>query len=94
MFLSFRLLVPYRDALTFRTSHYFISFMSATMVLIAGIEEAPNKSATTVLGFHITRPFDIEFPRSLVPVVVSWNIPMHLWLKNCKFDINLQIASR
>ncbi|CAO1425441.1 unnamed protein product [Diamesa hyperborea] len=79
------LFVPYRDALTFRTSHYFISFMSATMVLIAGIEEAPNKCSTTVLGFHITRPFDIEFPRSLVPVVVSWNIPMHLWLKNYIF---------
>ena len=27
----------------------------------------------------------MELPRSLVEVVVHWNIPMHVFLKNCKY---------
>ena len=34
----------------------------------------------------VTEPHNIEVPRSLVDVVVSWNIPMHKWLKKCKFN--------
>ena len=33
----------------------------------------------------IAQPHNIEVPRSLVDVVVSWNIPMHKWLKKCKY---------
>lgn len=33
----------------------------------------------------IVQPKQIEFPRSLVDVVVFWNRPMHLWLKNYVF---------
>lgn len=35
-------------------------------------------------SYVVARPFVIELPRSLVQVVVFWNIPMHMWLKNCK----------
>ena len=38
-------------------------------------------------GVQITQPHNIEVPRSLLDVVVSWNIPMHKWLKTCKYDI-------
>ena len=42
-----------------------------------------------VLIFHrrydVARPQHIELPRSLVEVVVHWNIPMHLFLKNCEY---------
>ena len=34
--------------------------------------------------FDVSRPQHIELPRSLVEVVVHWNIPMHVFLKNCK----------
>jgi porcupine-like protein len=33
----------------------------------------------------VTQPHNIEVPRSLVEVVVSWNIPMHAWLKKYVF---------
>ena len=29
-------------------------------------------------------PLSIEVPRSLGIVVINWNIPMHLFLKDCK----------
>ncbi|KAL3315978.1 hypothetical protein Ciccas_005386 [Cichlidogyrus casuarinus] len=37
---------------------------------------------------RIVHPLTIEFPRSLVQVVVHWNISMHIWLKNCTFERN------
>ena len=36
------------------------------------------------------RPQHIELPRSLVEVVVHWNIPMHVFLKNCKLRAGTQ----
>ena len=39
-----------------------------------------------VLWHHtVTQPHNIEVPRSLVEVVVSWNLPMHRWLKQYVF---------
>jgi hypothetical protein len=34
----------------------------------------------------VTEPHNIEVPRSLAEVVISWNIPMHKWLKQCKLN--------
>lgn len=73
--------VTYRDALIFRTSHYFISFMSAATLLVSGIE---CRMTSSVFGYQVTKPFDIELPRSLISVVISWNIPIHVWVKTCK----------
>ncbi|KAJ8683177.1 hypothetical protein QAD02_018969 [Eretmocerus hayati] len=69
---SMRWMVAFRDALGFRTSHYFISFTSSALLLTGGY------SLTNTL---VTKPLEIEVPRSLVQVVISWNIPMHNWLK-------------
>jgi porcupine-like protein len=69
-------LISYRDALGFRTSHYFISFMSQIQMLIAGFD----------VGTKVTKPLDIEIPRSLVTVVVAWNIPMHQFIKQFIFQ--------
>lgn len=65
-------LLAYRDALSFRMSHYFISSLSSSFLLLGGFSENL---------ISITKPMEIEFPRSLVQVVISWNIPMHTWLK-------------
>lgn len=35
--------------------------------------------------YTVTQPHNIEVPRSLVEVVVSWNLPMHRWLKQYVF---------
>lgn len=75
-------LVTYRDALIFRCSHYFISFMSSATLLVSGIE---SQLTSDLFGYQVTKPLDIELPRSLIPVVISWNIPIHLWIKTCKF---------
>ena len=78
---SYRFFVVYRDALVFRTSHYFISYMSVATLLLSGIE---HRSNSNIVGYQVTRPLNIEFPRSLVSVVTHWNIPIHLWIKTCK----------
>ncbi|XP_012234703.1 protein-serine O-palmitoleoyltransferase porcupine isoform X2 [Linepithema humile] len=73
---SWKWLMAYRDALSFRTSHFFISYVASALLVFAGF---PLSSST------IVKPLYIEFPRSLVQVVIYWNIPMHYWLKTYIF---------
>jgi len=77
-FSYFRWLIAYRDALSFRTSHYFVSYIASALLILGGF---PLSSST------IVKPLYIEFPRSLVQVVIFWNIPMHYWLKMCMCKI-------
>lgn len=51
-----------------------MSYLSEASALLAGLDVG-----------RVTRPEFIEIPRSLVEVVIYWNIPMHHWLKTCKF---------
>ena len=34
--------------------------------------------------FHVVHPLSVELPPSLGIVVINWNIPMHLFLKDCE----------
>ncbi|VDN59203.1 unnamed protein product [Dracunculus medinensis] len=61
-------------AQSFRFSHYFICWLSAGVLRISGINT----------GF-ISEWYRIEWPRSLVDVVISWNIPMHNYLHKYVF---------
>lgn len=70
-------------ALTFRTSHYFVSYLSEMSMLIAGYNQEKHQYGKW--GYRITNPFAIELPSSLVSVVVNWNVPMHMFLKKCKY---------
>lgn len=74
--------LAFRDAFSFRSSHYFVSYLSETSSYLSGLE----------IG-EVARPSHIEMPRSLVEVVVYWNMPMHYWLKTCKFDKFLSLES-
>ncbi|KAF5285278.1 hypothetical protein FQR65_LT13292 [Abscondita terminalis] len=74
-----RWILAYRRALSFRCSHYFISFLSEATMLCAGYSDDKHQESTW--GYTITRPSDTEFPSSLVNVVIGWNIPMHKFLK-------------
>ena len=65
----------YKHAAIFRSSHYFVMFMSESFLLATGYENH-DKNALVI-------PNRIEFPKSLVEVVIYWNIPMHQWLKTC-----------
>ncbi|XP_011692499.1 PREDICTED: probable protein-cysteine N-palmitoyltransferase porcupine [Wasmannia auropunctata] len=73
---SWKWLIAYRDALSFRMSHYFVSYLASALLVLGGF---PLSSST------IVKPLYIEFPRSLVQVVIYWNIPMHYWLKTYIF---------
>lgn len=79
----------YASALSFRTSHYFISYLSEANMVAAGF----TKDAPDSWTFSVTRPFRIEFPRSLTVVVHSWNIPMHYFLRECKYVVTLNLFS-
>lgn len=74
-------LLAYRDAQAFRMSHYFVSSMSLVSMTSAGFGLTNDCHSE----LQITKPLFIELPRSLVQVVIYWNIPMHQWLKNYIF---------
>ncbi|XP_043803579.1 protein-serine O-palmitoleoyltransferase porcupine isoform X2 [Apis laboriosa] len=82
---SWKWLLAYRDALAFRMSHYFISYIASTLLLLGGF---PFTLST------IVKPLKIEFPRSLVHVVICWNIPMHFWLKTYIFRPSIKYLGK
>lgn len=73
----------YRDALQFRTSHYFVSYLSEAAAVLSGFGAQPNGEWI----FNVSEPHSIELPHSLVQVVIFWNKHMHKWLKNCTYFI-------
>lgn len=79
----------YKAAFSYRCSHYFICYLSQCTMLIAGFGSGtvpnPNRRDKQILGYSITKPWIIELPRSLVDVVVCWNLSMHQWLKSYIF---------
>lgn len=67
----------YKRALEFRTGHYFIAFASTAFAMICGYHSNYNNEIL------VTRPVTVEWPQSLLHVVIYWNAPMHRWLKKC-----------
>ncbi|XP_076177852.1 protein-serine O-palmitoleoyltransferase por isoform X2 [Ptiloglossa arizonensis] len=82
---SWKWLLAYRDALSFRTSHYFISYIASTVLLLGGFPH---------LLTIIVKPLKVEFPRSLVQVVICWNLPMHFWLKTYIFRPSINYVGK
>lgn len=90
--LFYRWIVAYQEAFAFRSSHYFISYLSEAAMITGGFGyENGKKKKDKCWSYVVARPFVIELPRSLVQVVVFWNIPMHMWLKNCKNSMLLMM---
>ncbi|XP_060592871.1 protein-serine O-palmitoleoyltransferase porcupine-like [Ruditapes philippinarum] len=81
---NFKWIVAYRDAQSFRFSHYFVSFLSEVTVILCGLG-ATHLNDDVRWDLRVSKPYHIEVPRSLVEVVTNWNIPMHTWLKNYVF---------
>uniref|UniRef100_A0A182IPA7 Protein-serine O-palmitoleoyltransferase porcupine n=1 Tax=Anopheles atroparvus TaxID=41427 RepID=A0A182IPA7_ANOAO len=80
----------YGRALSFRTSHYFIAYLSQCSMLAAAADwnradDDRSLAVPTSSLYRVSSPVAVEFPRSLVQVVTAWNIPMHLWLKRYIF---------
>ena len=49
------------------------------------IFNALKVGSNTMWQLQVTQPHNVEVPRSLVEVVVNWNLPMHAWLKKYVF---------
>lgn len=79
-------ILAYRDAMSFRFSHYFVSYLSQALIVMSSYSDHPEnkRCASSKWGFSITNPLHIEWPRSLVNVVVVWNMSMHFWLRTCE----------
>ena len=39
----------------------------------------------------MARPQHVEIPRSLVEVVIHWNVAIHVFLKNCKLVRKMRV---
>ncbi|XP_071816823.1 protein-serine O-palmitoleoyltransferase porcupine-like [Apostichopus japonicus] len=84
---EYKWLQAYRDAFSFRTSHYFVSYASEATAILVGFGETRSDDKIT-WNIPVARPWRVEIPRSLGEVVVSWNLPMHHWLKAYVFKIS------
>uniref|UniRef100_A0A182SZW9 Protein-serine O-palmitoleoyltransferase porcupine n=1 Tax=Anopheles maculatus TaxID=74869 RepID=A0A182SZW9_9DIPT len=87
---SWKWVRAYGRALSFRTSHYFIAYLSQCSVIAAAVDWNRAEDERSVMLpvsslYRVSSPMAVEFPRSLVQVVTAWNIPMHLWLKRYIF---------
>ncbi|EDO40458.1 predicted protein, partial [Nematostella vectensis] len=80
-------LVAYQTAMSFRFSHYFVSYLSECTSIACGIgtETIFKDHKQTHWHFDVSRPQHVELPRSLVEVVIHWNVPNHVFLKNYVF---------
>ncbi|XP_064394949.1 protein-serine O-palmitoleoyltransferase porcupine-like [Halichondria panicea] len=94
-------LAAYSAAASFRFSHYFVSFLSESTVLAAGIgyqtsTTSTHRSSTSYSwsDFAVVRPLFIELPRSLGTVVTNWNLPMHLFLKSYVFKPSISYLGK
>uniref|UniRef100_A0A1B6KJ60 Protein-serine O-palmitoleoyltransferase porcupine n=2 Tax=Graphocephala atropunctata TaxID=36148 RepID=A0A1B6KJ60_9HEMI len=67
----------YGAALQFRTSNYFVSYLSEATAVLSGYGAQPNGE----WELNVSEPQYIELPHSLVQVVIHWNKYMHKWLK-------------
>ena len=68
-----KLIISYFVALQFRTSHYFICFLTESTFLFW------NHSG------QVCKPGQVELPRSMESVAIAWNTPVHVWLKQFVF---------
>ncbi|XP_072402265.1 protein-serine O-palmitoleoyltransferase porcupine [Diabrotica undecimpunctata] len=78
---SNRWLISYREAMSFRTSHYFISFLSEASMLAAGFKSSKIWHEPKKWRYEVVDPIKTEFPTALAIVVTRWNRPMHEFLK-------------
>lgn len=68
----------YFTAQEFRFGHYFACLISQCMLTIWLPATQKETNLCDILR--------VEWPRSLIEVVVSWNVPMHRWLKGYVFN--------
>ncbi|ROL42195.1 Protein-serine O-palmitoleoyltransferase porcupine [Anabarilius grahami] len=85
-------LQAYENTLSFHFSNYFVSYLGETTTTLAGAGFTEEKD-NLKWDMTIAKPLNVEFPRSMVEVVTSWNLPMSRWLNTYVFKKALRYGS-
>ncbi|XP_046896868.1 protein-serine O-palmitoleoyltransferase porcupine-like [Hypomesus transpacificus] len=87
-----RWLLAYENAVSFHFSNYFVSYLSETTTTLAGAGFTEEKD-NLKWDMTVAKPLNVEFPRSMVEVVTSWNLPMSSWLNTYVFTSALSLGT-
>ena len=82
----------YESAVSFRFSNYFVGFLSEATATLAGTGFTKEKDHLE-WDLMVSKPLNVELPRSMVEVVTSWNLPMSCWLNNYVFKNALHLGT-
>uniref|UniRef100_A0A4X2KP32 Protein-serine O-palmitoleoyltransferase porcupine n=1 Tax=Vombatus ursinus TaxID=29139 RepID=A0A4X2KP32_VOMUR len=86
-----RWLRAYESAISFHFSNYFVGFLSEGTTTLAGAGFTEEKDHLR-WDLTVSRPLNVELPRSMVEVVTSWNLPMSHWLNSYVFKNSLRLG--
>ncbi|KAM4563725.1 protein-serine O-palmitoleoyltransferase porcupine-like isoform 3-T4 [Odontesthes bonariensis] len=85
-------LLAYENTMSFHFSNYFVGYLSETTATLAGAGFTEEKE-NLKWDMSVSKPLDIEFPRSMVEVVTSWNQPMSRFLHTYVFKSALKFGT-
>ncbi|XP_027880517.1 protein-serine O-palmitoleoyltransferase porcupine isoform X2 [Xiphophorus couchianus] len=77
-------LLAYENTMSFHFSNYFVGYLSETTATLAGAGFTEEKE-NLKWDLSVSKPLRVEFPRSMVEVATSWNVPMSRFLHTYVF---------
>ncbi|XP_069799253.1 protein-serine O-palmitoleoyltransferase porcupine isoform X1 [Dendropsophus ebraccatus] len=87
-----RWLRAYENTSSFHFSNYFVGFLSEVTTVLSGAGFTEEKDHVH-WDLSVSRPLNVEIPRSMVDVVTSWNLPMSRWLHTYVFKNALKLGT-
>ncbi|XP_035502016.1 protein-serine O-palmitoleoyltransferase porcupine-like isoform X1 [Scophthalmus maximus] len=85
-------LLAYENTTSFHFSNFFVGYFSETTATLAGAGFTEEKE-NLKWDLTVSRPLSVEFPRSMVEVVTSWNLPMSRFLHTYVFKSALKFGT-
>ncbi|MED6284961.1 hypothetical protein CHARACLAT_024204, partial [Characodon lateralis] len=85
-------LLAFENTMSFHFSNYFVGYLSETTATLAGAGFTEEKE-NLKWDLSVSKPLNIEFPRSMVEVVTSWNLPMSRFLHSYVFKSTLKFGT-
>ncbi|XP_069799255.1 protein-serine O-palmitoleoyltransferase porcupine isoform X2 [Dendropsophus ebraccatus] len=82
----------YENTSSFHFSNYFVGFLSEVTTVLSGAGFTEEKDHVH-WDLSVSRPLNVEIPRSMVDVVTSWNLPMSRWLHTYVFKNALKLGT-
>ncbi|KAM4021295.1 protein-serine O-palmitoleoyltransferase porcupine isoform 3-T4 [Anomaloglossus baeobatrachus] len=82
----------YENTSSFHFSNYFVGFLSEVTAVLSGAGFTEEKDHIH-WDLSVSRPLNVEVPRSMVDVVTSWNLPMSRWLHTYVFKNALKLGT-